>query len=842
MALAEGVRIGPYQVVAQIGAGGMGEVWKALDLRLGRAVALKVLPAAFAADPVRLQRFEQEARAVCALNHPNILTVHDLGNHDGAPFLVMELLEGQTLREKLGGTALPPKRVLEIGLELAKGLSAAHEKGIVHRDLKPENVFLTRDGRIKILDFGLAKLRAAEAPVSTSVSGEQPTQALAISPLQTEAGALLGTVAYMSPEQAQGFTLDGRSDIFSLGVVLWEMVAGVRPFQRDSVVATLQAIVREEPPDLGSGLQVPPVLERVLRSCLSKNPEGRFHSAHDLAFALQTALDGGTPSGTEGPAAATTTAPRRWPWAAAGLAALGLAAGLFFVAPWRRQTPRLPSVLALPAKVLGAPESAFLTDAIPSGLTDQLVLVEGLDTKLPATSFQVDKLQGDVARIAQAYQVEHLVLSTITAQGDTLVLSVKLAEAATQKVRWAGQFTGTRSAYLALIQEAAGALARVLRPGAPAPAAIAATSGDSELALALKEGQHYLGRYDAFFQAGDFERARGAFERVLAKEPSSAPALGNLAFLWILKSWSGPDQAAPAVAQAVSLARRALDQDPRMAVAWSALAHAEGFNRPPSLERALEYSIKATHPAATSADPGSTLGGAVGGPIFMAFGGQKVFEKQPLAVSDGAMAATGLTWQDKPQEALRLLEQVLAVEPGLPFGLVAKSEALLALGRLEEAAGQLKRCEPTNEAWGAELWRQVRFKLAVAQADSGTANGLADRAVRLWLGPGSRIDVNAVHTMPPGLMRLGRREDALRFLEKGMLQNPHAEGYLWVLQHPDLRPLRGDPRYERLVQQGRKDGALAVKAIGEALARGELPASFQAPLADLRALLDRGPG
>ena len=242
--LAPGLRLGPYEIVAPIGAGGMGEVYRATDTRLGRDVALKLLPRAFASDPGRLARFEREARAVAGLSHPNILALFDVGTHDGMVYAVTELLEGETLRARLGGGPLPARKAVDYAAQAARGLAAAHEKGIVHRDLKPENLFVTGDGRVKVLDFGLARQQqaAAEAEDTRSPTLAQPT----------DAGTVLGTVGYMSPEQVRGEPVDTRSDIFSLGCVLYEMLAGGRAFLRETAAETMTAILREDPPDLAS--------------------------------------------------------------------------------------------------------------------------------------------------------------------------------------------------------------------------------------------------------------------------------------------------------------------------------------------------------------------------------------------------------------------------------------------------------------------------------------------------------------------------------------------------------------------------------------------------------------
>jgi Tol biopolymer transport system component len=280
MALTSGTKLGPYEILSSLGAGGMGEVYRAHDMRLGRDVAIKVLPKGLANDADRLRRFEQEARTIAALNHPNILGIHDIGAHDGAPFLVSEFLEGQTLREKLESGPLPVRRAIEYALGIAQGLAAAHEKGIVHRDLKPENVFVTRDGRVKVLDFGLAKLVSPGENHETVVTLTSPA---------TLPGMVMGTVGYMSPEQVRGEPSYARSDIFSFGAVLYEMLTGKRAFKRQTSAETMTAILREEPPALDdTGWQGPLALQRILVRCLEKNVERRFQSASDLAFAIES--------------------------------------------------------------------------------------------------------------------------------------------------------------------------------------------------------------------------------------------------------------------------------------------------------------------------------------------------------------------------------------------------------------------------------------------------------------------------------------------------------------------------------------------------------------------------
>jgi len=320
MAVAAGVKFGPYEVVAPVGEGGMGEVYRAHDTRLNRSVAIKVLPEALATDPVRMLRFEQEARVVAALNHPNILAVHDVGVQGGTPYLVMELLEGETLRERLDRGPLSVRKTVEIGLQIATGLSAAHERGIVHRDLKPENIFITRDGHTKLLDFGLAKAHAMVA--APHASGHMSDMTMSSATLQTEPGVVMGTAAYMAPEQVRGQQVDSRADIFSFGAVLYEMLSGRRAFAGESAVEIMTAVLKSEPPEIDPAqVKIPPALDRIMRHCLEKDRSDRFQSARDLTFAL------GALSGSESsPALHAQVAPHRWAFWAGGLAVLVVAA------------------------------------------------------------------------------------------------------------------------------------------------------------------------------------------------------------------------------------------------------------------------------------------------------------------------------------------------------------------------------------------------------------------------------------------------------------------------------------------------------------------------------------
>jgi len=369
MALNSGTKLGPYEIQSLLGAGGMGEVYRARDTRLHRDVAIKILPSSFASDQDRLRRFEQEARAVAALNHPNLLTVFDVGTAPVAepggeagsataaaatsPFIVSELLEGSTLRERLASGALRERKSLDYAIQIANGLAAAHERGIVHRDLKPDNVFVTNDGRVKILDFGLAKLTEANSP-DVNVTLQTVTQA----------GVVLGTIGYMSPEQVRGKPTDSRSDIFSFGVVLYEMLTGKRAFHGETAADVMSAILNHEPPELtATNREVSPALDRIVHHCMEKTPQQRFQSAGDIAFQLSELS--GTRTSTTIPALAETAPTKaRRNWLLPGLGALALA--LLLPATWflaRSTAHRAPPKFVQLTFQQGSVDSArFLSD------------------------------------------------------------------------------------------------------------------------------------------------------------------------------------------------------------------------------------------------------------------------------------------------------------------------------------------------------------------------------------------------------------------------------------------------------------------------------------------------
>ena len=409
MTLQPGTRIGSYEILAPLGAGGMGEVYRARDAKLDRDVAVKVLPAHLTADPDSLARFEREAKAVAALSHPNILSIFDFGTHGGVSYAVTELLEGETLRGKLDGSTVTQRQAVDWCLQIAKGLSAAHGKGVVHRDLKPDNVFVSSDGHVKILDFGLAKRVDAGENEQTSA----PTGG------HTEPGTVMGTMGYMSPEQVRGIPVDHRSDLFSFGAILYELLSGRKAFKRDTASDTIAAILKEEPPELvHSGRNIAPALDHIVRHCLEKDRENRFQSSKDIAFALSEASSPTTLS--SGAHVFDAPAPKgrgKTIGIVAAALVLAAAAGFFL---WKR--PRLGGssaatgvrrVAVLPFENLGAADDDYFADGIADAIRGKLASVPGLEVIARGSSTPYKKTTKTPQEIARELNARYLLTATV---------------------------------------------------------------------------------------------------------------------------------------------------------------------------------------------------------------------------------------------------------------------------------------------------------------------------------------------------------------------------------------------------------------------------------------------
>ncbi|HKD10748.1 MAG TPA: protein kinase [Thermoanaerobaculia bacterium] len=528
------MKLGPYEIFAPLGSGGMGEVYRARDSKLDREVAVKVLPESLAQDPDALARFEGEAKAVAALSHPNILAIHDYGKDRGIAYAVMELLSGQTLRDRLNWGPITPKEAIDFGIQIARGLSAAHEKGIVHRDLKPENLFLTRGGHVKILDFGLAKTAEAAA----SAVSNAPTAAQATRP-----GTVLGTVGYMSPEQVKGEPVDFRSDIFSFGAVLYEMLAGHRAFQGDTAAETMTAILRETPTELaGSAGTFSPAIRQILRHCLEKSAESRFQSAKDVAFNLESA---------------------------------GEADGGIEKDPLRQEMDGGLSVAVLYLDNLsGAREDDYFRDGMTEDITTELAKIKSLRVFPRAAVASYRGRNASAPEVGEQLHATHVLGGSLRRSGNRLRVTVQIVETRTGHSVWAERYDRQLEDVFAVQEDVARSIAQALR--------ITLSSQEDETIASKPTGN--LHAYDYFLRGRSYSRqqrrefALEMFEHALALDPSFALAHAGIANVCAMQFYlQSHDQRWLERAVAASSRAFALDsQLPEAFVARARILYARG--------------------------------------------------------------------------------------------------------------------------------------------------------------------------------------------------------------------------------------------------------------------------
>ena len=570
MNLSSGTRLGPYEIVGELGRGGMGEVYRARDTRLGRDVAIKILSREFAGDAESVRRFEREARAVASLSHPNIVTLLDVGEEGDLRYAVAELVEGDTLRTRLARGALSPREASEIGAQIAQGLAAAHDKGVVHRDIKPENVVLTRSGFARILDFGIAKTSPVRA------SEEEDTR----SALLTEPGVIAGTVGYMSPEQVRGEPVDGRSDVFSLGIVLWEMLTGNRPFRGGSQVETLHAILKDDPPPDPRLAGLPGDLERIVRRCLEKRREDRYHSAADLGHDLRGSTSSPRMSAVEPP----PERPRRkLPLAVgAAVAVAAVAVALFLqLRPRPSKAPRLPRSLAvLPFRAIGSETAA---EHFGLGLADSLIgrlaSVRELTVRPTSAIAQYEKAPASAGEVGRALGVDAVLEGSYQKLEGTTRVTVQMTDVGRDALLWSDRIELPAGRLFELQDEISNRIVERLQVGlGPEPAKLLAKSQP------VPDGamEQYLSARPLLREVANATEPRrveivSVFDRIVAAQPDFARAIGARAYA---RAWLGfvvPTRENHDAALAD--AERALSIDPSLAephvarasLAWSPL-------------------------------------------------------------------------------------------------------------------------------------------------------------------------------------------------------------------------------------------------------------------------------
>jgi TolB-like protein len=805
MRLSAGTRLGPYEIVAPIGAGGMGEVYRARDGRLKREVAIKVLPASLSDDPDRLRRFEKEAQAASALNHPNIMAVFDIGSQDATSYIVTELLEGQTLRERLAEGRLAHRKAIEFAEQIASGLAAAHAKGIVHRDLKPENIFVTRQEHVKILDFGLAKLAEPEKGAGSVLSTASGA---------TEPGVVLGTLAYMSPEQVKGQPLDSRSDIFSFGAVLYEMLTGQRAFTRGSAAETMSAILTEEPPELASGQNLPPALDHIVRHCLEKVPDRRFQSATDVAFSLTEMSD---PVFTSDRRSAGSPALKRNVLVAVAVVAALAGAGALL----RRsredlgETGGVRRVVVLPFENLGSSEDDYFADGIADAIRGKLTSLPGVEVIARASSTPYKKTTKTQEQIGRELHARYLLTATVRWQkgpgGSRVQVSpelVELRESAPPASKWQEPFDAALTDVFQVQSEIASRVARSL--------GVALGAGDkARLASAPTRS---LDAYDAFLKGEEVSNSLGAdavsarkalefYERAVALDPGFARAWSQLSLAnSIIYSQDSPT---PERAEhALSAARKAIALDPEGPEGYRAFGAYQDFVVEDHV-RALEEYEKARRSAPLSADLllRVALAEMSLGRWEMAVAHLRQAERlDPRSVGSLRTLNRALVLLRRYGEAREVADRGLAIAPGnLPLirwkvisflgeGDLAGARAVLktALDNVELTALVTSMGTFLDLGWALDE-RQQELLLRLppsAFEDSRGLRALCFAQVYAWKGDGPRARAFAEEAraafaeQPQGveddadvglaLAYLGRKEEAIRAGERAVARQPLA--------------------------------------------------------------------
>ncbi len=755
MSLTPGTRLAQFEVLAPIGAGGMGEVYRARDSRLGRDVALKVLPDHLAHDVEMRKRFEHEARAIAAISHPNIMAIHELAFVDGQPVAVVELLEGENLRTRLTRGPLPWRDAVELMAHVADGLAAAHAKGIVHRDLKPDNIFITCDLHPKILDFGLARTEHAMAAVAAASTF-----------VATEPGRVLGTVGYMAPEQVRGETADAATDLFALGCTTLEMLTGERPFVRATAADSLAAVLNDPAPNLLLlGLQVPPRLADVVAHCLEKDRAQRFSSARELAAALRSLL---TDSSTTTPTVA-------------------------------RRRARMRSLAVLPfVNAGGETEADYLSDGITESIINSLSQLPKLRVIPRSTVFAYKGMAVNPRSVGLALNVDSLVTGRVMQQGSLLNIQAELVDVTTETQVWGDQYRHPVSELISLQEQIAWQISEALRIRLTAPEKRrlrkrATGSGDAY--------QEYLrGRHEwSKWRADGFHKAIGHFEAAIKIDPKYARAYAGLAETYGVMGYYGHLATDVAMTRASAAAYAALDLDPGLAEAHAAMGVCRMFHSWDWIgaEHALNKSLELEPRSPVTHMYIGLLHTALGRHDEAIAAARRGRELDPLSLLMQMGVAWTLYFARRYQESLDALREVTLLDPGFPDALSFLGVIYERLGLLERAAESFGRASwffgaPVQEAavtamkagleadGGLGYWR-VRVQFADALRQTAAAAGVAEYASAVAMTQAGNIDQAFVH------------------LDRVTAQRAGQAAFLKV--DPSFDPLHGDERWDLILRR-----------------------------------------
>ena len=791
MTLSEGDRLGAYEVLALIGAGGMGEVYRARDPRLNREVAIKVLPEGLASDATAHARFEREARAVAALSHPNILDIHDMGAAGGVSWVVTELLEGETLSRRLAAGALPWRKAAEIARAIAEGLAAAHARGVVHRDIKPSNVFLTTDGRVKILDFGIATFEErARAPA-------QPAEDL------TDSHSLVGTVGYLSPEQIRKKPVDGRSDVFSLGCVIYEMVTGRRAFPAETAPDAIVATLRSEPADPADLVPgIPEDLRLLILRCLEKNPERRFQSAGDLAFALKVALTGPDAARHSNPSTTLVTTPvspshsgRLSTRAVGGLAVVAtvvvgaIAAGLFHA---RTLRAGFGSVAVLPfANATGVADDDYLSEGITESLINSVSRVPGIRVLARTTVYKFRE-EPDPRKAGRDLSVDAVVTGRVRRQGQDLVVQAELVRVSDGAQIWGDRVTERVSDAAPAAADLAQRIARSLQPrlAGGGEKSLEDRPHDAQAWDLTLRGRYFLNRR----RDEDIGRSLDLFQQALARDPNEAAAWLGLADVFNLLGYYGVKAPKDVVPKQREAAARAIALDPALSGAHSSLADVryEYESDFPGAEREFRRALALNPNDAQAHQWYSNFLSASGRFEESLVEIRKAFELDPLNVTINLDVGLAFYWAGDPARALPELSRALELDPTSPLGHLYMGLILLRTGSRESAIAEWAKAVELSDRspdalafWGYGCGRIGRT--AEAEAALKELEGLARKRF--------------VSALPFAILTLGldRKAEALVWLEKAYEERAGRLVYLNVEHGFD--PLRAEPRFREIVRK-----------------------------------------
>lgn len=782
--IAPGVRLDDrYEIIAPLGAGGMGEVYRARDARLHREVAVKVLPQRVAQDESALGRFEREARSLAALSHPHIVAIHDFGSHEGLTYAVMELLEGETLRQRLQRGTFGWGEAVNLGVQMAEGLAAAHSKGVVHRDLKPENVILSRSGALKILDFGLARTDGPPPPAEQT-STSAPTQP----------GVVLGTLSYMPPEQVRGQVVDPRGDIFALGCVLYEMVAGHPPFARQTTADTVAALLTSPPGDLASGpTPVPPALEQAVMRALEKDPESRFQSAQDLAFALRM-ISGVSRAGMAPfpPHAVPGPRPRRWLWVAAAALLLALAGWLAW--PGRGRLPAVRSLAVLPfANEGGDAELDYLGDGITESLIHDLSQLRDVRVMARSTVFRYRGRELEAQGAGRELKVDAVLTGRVVPRGDALTVEAELVDVASGSRLWGERYQGRLDDVVRVPEDVARQISSTLRlrltDEQQERLGRRETDDPEAYRLYLKGRYHWNKR-----TAEGFRKGIDYFEQASARDPTYALPQVGLADSFALMAAYSVRPPSESMTRARAAAERALTLDDSLAEAHASLGLVKLLHdwEWAEAERRFQRAIVLKPGLATAHHWYAEFLMARGRTEEALAELQRAENLDPLSVILPTDRCRALYFARRYPEALASCRRALDADATFVPALITDGMVR------EEAAGPAEALVPYREV-ARLLGNDPHARTLIARATALAGDAPAARRMLAEIEEQARVRYISPYSMALVHSALGDRDAAFRELERAVAERSSWMTYLAV--NPRLDALRGDPRFADVLKR-----------------------------------------